>query len=155
MDSLPPTATALSLEDLRRRRAELRDSMGALEQALASPASGRAAAWVERVHVALLELAGDLRQHVDITESADGLHASLVSAAPRLAGPVARLTRDHVRLTRTVDDLIELCDRPDAADQVTEVRVVGTALLSDLARHRQRGSDLVWEAYEVDIGGTE
>ena len=28
-----------------------------------------------------------------------------------------------------------------------------TALLVALARHRQRGADLVYEAYAVDIGG--
>ena len=28
------------------------------------------------------------------------------------------------------------------------------ALLGTLARHRQRGADLVYEAYAVDIGGT-
>jgi hypothetical protein len=29
-------------------------------------------------------------------------------------------------------------------------RFIGTVI-----RHRQRGADLVWEAYNVDIGGTE
>jgi hypothetical protein len=36
---------------------------------------------------------------------------------------------------------------------VDSVRDLGTALLGRLVRHRQRGSDLVFEAYEVDIGG--
>jgi hypothetical protein len=41
------------LEDLRRRRAELLESMSAVEQALAAPAPGRQARWAERVAVAL------------------------------------------------------------------------------------------------------
>jgi hypothetical protein len=28
-----------------------------------------------------------------------------------------------------------------------------TALLVALAKHRQRGADLIYEAYDVDIGG--
>ncbi|MDQ1458785.1 MAG: hypothetical protein QOI08_269, partial [Actinomycetota bacterium] len=34
-----------------------------------------------------------------------------------------------------------------------ELRVELTALLAALARHRQRGADLVFEAYAVDLGG--
>jgi hypothetical protein len=36
---------------------------------------------------------------------------------------------------------------------VDRVRGLGTALLGRLLRHRQRGSDLVYEAYQIDIGG--
>jgi hypothetical protein len=36
---------------------------------------------------------------------------------------------------------------------VDDVREAATALLGRLVRHRQRGSDLVFEAYEFDIGG--
>jgi hypothetical protein len=28
-------------------------------------------------------------------------------------------------------------------------------LIGAVVRHRQKGADLVWEAYNVDIGGTE
>ena len=34
-----------------------------------------------------------------------------------------------------------------------QVRALGTSLLGLLAGHRQRGSDLVYEAYEFDVGG--
>jgi hypothetical protein len=33
------------------------------------------------------------------------------------------------------------------------VRAAATSLLARLARHRQRGADLVFEAYQVDVGG--
>lgn len=142
-----------SLEDLRRRRAELRAAMTAVETALASPAAGRVPRWAERVHVALLELSADLRVHVDVTEGARGLHRALVATAPRLAGPVDRLARDHVRLHADVEELTRLASLAGTEDDVPELRVLGVALLSDLARHRRRGSELVWQAYAVDIGG--
>ena len=73
-----PTVNAdPGLERLRRPGAELRDSMAAaLEQALAAPAPGRAAAWIERVHVSLVELSADVREHVAITEGPERLHCA-------------------------------------------------------------------------------
>jgi hypothetical protein len=141
------------LEVLRRRRAELRDSMDALEQALAAPAPRRAAAWAERVHVALVELSADLRTHVDVTEGPDGLHQAVLATAPRLSPAVDRLSREHVLLLTCVDELLEHLDGPDPADGVAAARERGTTLLGQLVRHRQRGSDLVFEAYQADIGG--
>jgi hypothetical protein len=64
---------------MRRLRVELRESLGALEQALAAPASGRAERWAERVHV--LELTGDLREHIAATEGPDGPHQDIRVAA--------------------------------------------------------------------------
>jgi hypothetical protein len=42
---------------------------------------------------------------------------------------------------------------PDINMDVDTVRDRGTALLGRLVRHRQRGSELVYEAYTVDIEG--
>ena len=83
------------LEELRRHRAELRESMGALEGALAAPGTGDPARWAQRVHVALVELAGDFREHVEITEGPNGLYRDLLTSSPRLSDAVASLTREH------------------------------------------------------------
>jgi hypothetical protein len=140
------------LEELRRRRAELRESMSALELALAGPAPECQARWAERVHVALVELSADFREHVDITEGPGGLYRELLNAAPRLSGTVNRLTREHALIIGLVDDLLDGVSTSGAND-VDRVRGLGTALLGRLLRHRQRGSDLVYEAYHIDIGG--
>jgi hypothetical protein len=141
------------LEELRRHRAELRESMSALEDALAAPATGDPARWTQRVDVALVELAGDFRGHIEITEGPNGLYRDLLTSSPRLSEPVASLTREHVLICGQVDDLMARLAVSDAADDVDGVRDLGTALLGRLVRHRQRGSDLVYEAYEFDIGG--
>ena len=39
-------------------------------------------------------------------------------------------------------------------DDVLALREEVTALMGQLVRHRQSGSDLVFEAYEVDLGGS-
>lgn len=94
--SLPAPERAF-VESLRARRSELRESMGALEQALAAPARDRVGAWAERVHVALVELSGDFRAYIDITEGPDGLYRRVLTTSPRLSDAVARLAREHVR----------------------------------------------------------
>jgi len=141
------------LEALRRQRAELRESMSALEAALAAPAIAGQARWVQRVHVALMELAGDFREHIDITEGPEGLYREVVRTSPRLSDAVAGLTREHLLINGHVDDLLACVTTPDVTGDVDTVRDLATALLGRLVRHRQRGSDLVFEAYEVDIGG--
>lgn len=141
------------LEALRRHRAELRESMSALEQALAAPAPGRFAIWAERVHVALVEVSGDFREHINITEGADGLYRQILASAPRLSNAVDRLTREHAQIGGAVDDLLARLSGPDIEDDVDSIRELGTTLLGRLVRHRQRGSDLLYEAYESDIGG--
>jgi hypothetical protein len=142
-----------SLEVLRQRRAELLESMSALELALAAPAPGRVDGWVERVRAALVELSADLRVHIDVTEGPGGLHRAVVTTAPRLSNAVTRLCRDHVELQGLVDDLLSRLSGPAAEEGVDGARDRGTTLLGRLSRHRQRGADLVFEAYEADFGG--
>lgn len=152
MDESSPGSDRELLEELRRHRAELRESMGALEDALASPATSDGSRWTQRVEAALAEVSGDFRAHVDITEGPKGLHVELLEASPRLAGAVADLTRDHVLIGGRIDDLQTRVAGPETA-AADDVRTAATALLGRLVRHRQRGADLVFEAYEFDIGG--
>ena len=140
------------LEALRRQRAELRQSMSALELALARPVPGRRMPWAERVHVALVEMSADLREHIDVTEGDSGLYVDILATAPRLSGAVARLTREHTQISDLVEDLLARTSSPER-EPVDEVRALCTTLLGLLVSHRQRGSDLVYEAYEFDVGG--
>jgi hypothetical protein len=141
------------LEELRRHRAELRESMSALEEAMAAPATGDPLRWAQRVHVALVELAGDIREHIDLTEGPNGLYRDLITSSPRLSDAVAGLTREHALLCGQVDGLMARVTVPGVVSDVDSVRDLGTVLLGRLVRHRQRGSDLIFEAYEFDIGG--
>ncbi|MCW2735429.1 hemerythrin domain-containing protein [Nocardioides sp.] len=141
------------LEELRRHRAELRESMGALEDALAAPATSEHSRWTQRVEAALVEVAGDFRTHIHMTEGPSGLYLELLKTSPRLAGAVDGLTRDHLLIGGQIDTLLARVAGPDVIADVDDVRGSGTALLGRLVRHRQRGADLVFEAYEFDIGG--
>jgi hypothetical protein len=143
---------------LRRRRAELRESMSALEHALAAPALGGQVGWTQRVQAALVELSADFREHVRVTEGPDGLYRELLRTSPRLSEAVAHLTREHAQINERIEKLLALLTSPEERDvgpaaTVDRVRALGTSLLGRLVRHRQRGSDLVYEADDVDIGG--
>lgn len=143
------------LEELRRRRGEMRDSLNAVELALSAPAAADRLRWTQRVHAALAELSGDLRHHVSMTESPAGLYSEVLEAAPRLADAVARLTAEHAEMRHQIDTLAVRVDKAESLEDVTVVRDLGMALLGTFMRHRQHGSDLVYEAYEFDIGSGE
>lgn len=141
------------LSELRRHRAELRESMSALEDALAAPATTDRSRWAERVQAALVEVAGDFGAHIEMTEGPSGLYRELLKTSPRLSGPVAGLTQEHRQISGQIDKLLTRVAAPDVIADIDGVRGPGTTLLGRLVRHRQRGSDLVFEAYEYDIGG--
>jgi hypothetical protein len=151
MEPTSHTPEQVSLDSLRRHRAELRESMSALEEALAAPVAEGREHWTSRVHTTLADLAEDFNAHMEITEGPDGLYQELLAASPRLADAVAQLTKEHGEIKGLIGDVLAVVGAPDC--DVDLVRDEGTRLLGRLVRHRQRGSDLVYEAYEFDIGG--
>ncbi len=138
------------LETVRKRRAAMHEALVAFETSLATPAAGRDEAWREDVTLALTELHEAFNDHVTATEGPDGLYADITRAHERLANPVRRLGAEHVEISNDIAELEALL----AGSEATEgIRALATALIARFARHRQRGADLVYEAYDVDIGG--
>lgn len=147
------SAHTRELDAVRRRRAELRETLDRLERTLAAPASGRAVIWGEQVLAAVVHLSTDFADHVEVTEGPDGLHQSILAGDLRLANAVTALTAEHVRIAAEIADLVAACEPPVTPPDVADVRERGTQLMGRLSRHRQRGADLVYEAYQTDIGG--
>ncbi|PRY59341.1 hypothetical protein BCF74_11078 [Knoellia remsis] len=146
---------AAYLERVRAHRAELGESMAALDAALALPV-GLGSLWRRRVRAALTELAHDLRDHRSLTEAEGGLYADAVARAPRLASVAAVQLAEHGEFVEIVERLLgERESGLDGADSVAAHREAATDLVGRLVRHRQRGADLIYEAYEVDIGGSD
>jgi LmbE family N-acetylglucosaminyl deacetylase len=143
------------LLDVGRRRTELRAAMDALERALATPVGpgDAAAAWAGRLKDALRRLYDAVEEHVAITEGPDGLYAEVSTHSPRLANAVARLTEEHAEVLRRLEELLTLADVSDGPTYPAQARKAGTELHGVLMRHRQRGADLVFEAFGLDIGG--
>jgi hypothetical protein len=96
-------------------------------------------------------LRDQLAEHIVEAEGPDGLYARLAADAPRLTGPVAVLVADHEELLARADALTRRLDHP--AGDVVAARRDASEFVDALSRHRQRGADLVYEAYQTDLGG--
>jgi hypothetical protein len=148
-----PIDATPELDAVRSRRAELRESLNQLEQALAAAAISRSEAWGQRVHEALSQLAQDFRDHIRVTEGPDGLHQSILAGDLRLANAVQALSTEHGDITAQLTAALEATKGTVDGADVGAVRERATQLLGRIVRHRQKGADLVYEAYETDIGG--
>lgn len=130
-----------------RRRRELGAAMAELEPAIAAPMADPR--WRDNVADAFEEVADAFRVHCEEVERPDGMFEEVLTEAPRLDRDVDWFRADHERLFARIDEMT-------AAVESTEPEALReglTDLLADLVRHRQRGADLVYEAYMVDIGG--
>jgi hypothetical protein len=143
------------LDAVRGQRRSLRRALSEVEGALASPAVGREQAWSARLLEATQHLSEVFDLHVAVTEGPDGLHEDILDHAPRLANGVRRLKAEHAQIRLALN--AELLRLPAAAEggalDVEQARGRLTVLLGRLVRHRQRGAELIYEAYAVDIGG--
>ena len=136
-----------ALEAARERRMELKQAMSALEVAAAGAAGDPS--WSDALRSALTDMRDAFDAHVDEVEATDGLLAEVMADSPRLSSRVARLRNEHPTLSGQIDACLARLDGPDPSEIRSEV----LDLLIALARHRHAGSDLVYEAYNVDIGG--
>ncbi len=151
------TTPAPELDDVRLRRAGLKAALSGLELALAAPARNRLS-WVSGVRDGLHALHEVWTRHIVETEAPGAFLDELVAEAPRLSTPASRLRREHSDILATITRAEKRLTTPPADEDaydvwVDDMRGELTTLLVALAKHRQRGADLVYEAYAVDIGG--
>lgn len=138
-----------ALQAAAAKRVELKEALSRVEAAAASPSAD--AGWRPRLMRELEYLRAALLEHVDEVEAEDGLLAEMIVQAPRLANQIASVRDEHPDLCSQVDQtIIDVRDSDDVIDLRTGVLETLTAV----ARHRQRGADLVYEGYQVDIGGS-
>ncbi|MBY8872236.1 hypothetical protein K7640_10330 [Micromonospora sp. PLK6-60] len=130
-----------------------RPSLGADLRALAGTlaVSPREARWRERLILRLAPLRAGFADHVRATEGPAGLYAELLGQAPRLDRGVRLLAREHVAIAAALTALQRAAELPGVPAE--ELRGRAGHLLRALSRHRQRGADLIWQAYQTDLGG--
>ncbi|MGZ4590341.1 MAG: hemerythrin domain-containing protein [Actinomycetes bacterium] len=143
---------AKDLSTVRARRAYLRRACQELETALAAPLTGRPDEWLRQVLAAVVFIRQAFEAHIAITEDADGLFNQVLADAPRLEPLVRRLRREHEDISAALATAEQELRTAEQAE-LERAREELTATLAEISRHRQRGADLLYEAYEVDIGG--
>jgi hypothetical protein len=142
-----------ALEAAARRRRELRDALVVLEDAAASSVHDPER-WRLGVAARLLGLREAFAEHVAETEATGGLYDEMEEIAPHVHGKARRLREEHPPLTGAIVDAIARFDTPfPEATDLNALRDDLQRLMGRLIRHRQHGADLVWEAYQLDIGG--
>ena len=149
-ETTPVTTGTDRLGVIRAQRMQLHEALLGLEKTLATPMIGREQSWRTEVASALQQLRDAFADHIAATEGPDGLYAAVTSSHERLVNPVRRLAAEHGGLGAAID---EVATRLASDEAPATVREVATTLLARFSRHRQRGADLVYEAYNVDIGG--
>lgn len=147
-------AERVQLEAVRTRREALYEAVVGLEDALATPV-GDGKKWRLRVAMAVDHATIRIEEHAKQTEAKGGFLEKVIQEVPRLQRKVNQLVVDHERLEKEVDALrltVSLVDDAKIPDRAADIRNQAIELLGQLTRHRQRGADLIYEAYQVDIG---
>ena len=138
------------VEAARQRRHLLGQALHGLERAVAGPSE--AEGWLDGVRSALAELRRALEEHIEVTEGSGGLLEEVQDVAPRLSNEIALIVAEH-------EELVDLLNRAEASleqsNDPKSIRNRAMSLLPRLFLHRQRGSDLVYEAYNVDIAAAD
>jgi hypothetical protein len=146
----PSTVLATGRPPLARQpRPTLLGDVHALARALAGPAVEPR--WRERVGNHLEPVRRGFADHVRVTEGPSGLYAELLVQAPRLDRGVRLLTGEHAAIVTAIGALHRAVHGSGAPAGEVLARV--GHLLRILDRHRQHGADLLWEAYQTDLGG--
>jgi len=102
--------------------------------------------WTRSLNEQLAALREEMRAHVRDTEGPGGTYARVLRDAPRLAPGVQALVDDHRAI-------LQALDRPPVPlVDVEGVRTWAKTIVHDVSTHRQRGANLLYEAYMTDLG---
>ncbi len=143
-----PDAVALSRED----RAHSLDALHVVESMAASPGPTRPEAWRDDLLAALLELGASLHEQFQDSRDPEGLLSEIVHEFPNLASSVAELMGRQTKLIETIDELSQrLADLSRPVD-VESLRGQLAEITAELRELRAWETDIVYEAYAVDLG---
>ncbi|MGH3441502.1 MAG: hypothetical protein ACRDUY_05555 [Nitriliruptorales bacterium] len=146
-------ATDADVGGARQRRRRLRTALDDLEDALARASRPREA-WAQRVAEAFDRVVTAMEDHVAETEGPDGFFDQVVRDAPHVGQWVERLRREHDLMHAAARRLVNRVHSGIVSDDdVEELRTGGLDFIHLANEHRQRGADLLYDAYQVDIGG--
>ena len=142
-----------SLLGAAQRRSEMELAMQQVERTTAAPAAN--ATWVDDLTKAVRQLEAALDHHIVEVEAPTGLLDQIVDTAPRLQRAAEQTRAHHELLAEQASALLGQIAEGRGLDPlpVEDIRAAVLAFLNELARHRQQGADLIYEAYDVDIGG--
>ncbi|HEY6796227.1 MAG TPA: hypothetical protein VI248_16250 [Kineosporiaceae bacterium] len=146
-----PGLTDHDVEAVQARRASLRRACAGVQEALRTPGGPGEGA----VLAAVRELRHIWHVHTSDTERRDGVLDQVVADCPRLSPAVGRLRHEHqvvAESLRAVERLLDETAAEPHADGAGEALPTLTGVLDTVDRHRRMGRDLLYQAYNVDLG---
>ncbi len=108
------------------------------------------------MHLTLIRLGAAFAAHAIVADGEGGIIDIVVEDVPRLSAAADALRAEHREIQdgiAAVTSEVEAIGTPTNAEEADEIRESLLEIFVALSRHRRRGSDFVWEAYDVDIGG--
>jgi hypothetical protein len=125
-----------------------------LEQALATASFDREGVWAQRLIDTLGSLQTALRETRESAHSEGSMLGVLVREFPRLQGRADRLRKDYDALQKQVEKMCLdlLVDSPTSPRDVEQTREQLARLLAKLRHVQAIETELLFEAYQVDIG---
>ncbi len=148
---LPGDSTALA--ENRTDREHSLHALQTLELRAGSPAPGREAEWLRHVRDALDVLERMLATQHENSADDDSILSDIQRAQPRLHNRVVQLRRDYRDLNEAVTRLhTQLEATPPDEIHFADVRQRLDRVATELRYQHAREADLIYEAFNVDLG---
>lgn len=129
------------------RRQDIYEVMQRLEASAARPSG--ADDWRQQLDAALAALEESLKRHTAEIEAADGLFDDVTVRTPNLAPVVADLRDEHTQMAKACSEARGLVAREASSTQ--KIREAVLELLGQLVVHRQRGAELLYDSYNLEL----
>jgi hypothetical protein len=133
------------------RHQDLHNAMRGLE-ASAARATGQDD-WADGVRDVLTVLDSALQSHVAEIEGPNGLFAEVIDRAPQLKPDVDMLRLEHRDLVTGCRNALEAVGSAEVDARAVRRKVL--SILGRLTIHRQRGAELLFDAYNVDLAAAD
>jgi hypothetical protein len=160
-----PTSTAPDLLAVRTRRASLSRAGANVNDLLHAHGSGTpggrpgeliielptrtSALSPNQLIEAVTELVEVWHTHSADTEAPGGILTQILDDSPRLASMIDRLRREHEIIGTALGGILR---RLEAGADCHAVEATLVTVLADINRHRRDGRELIYSAYNVDLG---
>jgi len=142
------------LETSRIDRDRSLDAIHLLESHAGSAAPGRKEEWLARIRAALETLRGALSEQAANSLGPDSLLSTIRTEQPHLCPKIDQLRRRYQTVSEQIDELnaeLRSLAKPDEID-VADIRQTLDLITTEFRYQRARESDLVYEAYSLDLG---
>jgi len=143
------------LDTIKDRRQSLENAQHALTEAL-SQVRANESAGLQLVQQAAEHANAVLEDHIEQTEAPGSIFENVIQDAPHLENKVRGLRHAHLGLKAKLDMVRKISasaieSTVEAA--IGELEMAAFEFLDALTIHRHQGAELLYQAYQVDLGG--